>query len=751
MAFTFTGPEQIAASGLIDTGSFYWQRPSVFLNGNTPAAERISLILDTQVATWQLRAFLRDNGTGVWTELDAGNGPTVSRGILGGLETPFGCPTYIEDPADTTKIICAYPRALDSSIAFVLFDKVAKTFGVPITGGPVVHGVDLVFDGSVSADDTGAKVCVTYRATDNKLLFIYQGPTEVVGAHTCLRPYYVTYDRTGAAWGVGVVLTGAAEDNPFEPHGIVIDTITDKAYATVIRPYNGKASPNNVTYQLYMVEISTADVFGAKVLMTDTVTQVREPLISYPVLRSTGGSFELLCAFVKGQTLATIKAAVIRGMVGAAPVFTEEDVSTDQTDAPGDGSFKATVGMGVDSSGIPYLFWFQGNEFVDFFYRLWYSSGGDAGDPWITPVTLFTSPLDDSTDFLDNGPAISVLDGIGSIGFGIIGFVTFLTGETDGVAYFEFIPAAAPATATLTLAKVVSPGGAAVAANFILSASGPTPISGAGGVGPSIVTPGVYVLSESVVSGYQRRAWSLSGTGTLVGNVLTLADGDVAVVTITNDPVKKPTAGGGTFFPRYLNLTLLLNQINLHQAPLSAFFAFPNDFDVCLAREWRLYNSIDRMLMSCAHKPECFDNYYQGKEWVEPPHGAITFNPDKSLPLPDPVDGDVTIFSLRVPIGYDGIVLGQYHGYVGIGTFLEGNGDIAWRVRVNGRYLRDMGNMLVSLGSPQQLSPCPGGLWLHSGNLVEYIVTAPNTSGALPSPGQGNILAGLNGFFFPRK
>lgn len=227
--------------------------------------------------------------------------------------------------------------------------------------------------------------------------------------------------------------------------------------------------------------------------------------------------------------------------------------------------------------------------------------------------------------------------------------------------------------------------------------------------------------------------------------------------------VIKATAGGGTYFPRFLNKTLLHAQIArvVGQSPSTIFayrefaplywlYDFPNDFTVCLSREWRLFNQIDPTALSCARKPDCFTGDQWARPWVDAPAGSITFNPNKAIPLPDPALVDVVVLSFRVPIGFDGIVLAQYHSYTGGGTFVEASGDIVWRVRVNGRYLRDMGNMLLSLGSPQQLSPCPGGLWLHSGNLVEYVVSAPNTSGNLPLPGEGNILAGLHGWFFPR-
>ena len=223
----------------------------------------------------------------------------------------------------------------------------------------------------------------------------------------------------------------------------------------------------------------------------------------------------------------------------------------------------------------------------------------------------------------------------------------------------------------------------------------------------------------------------------------------------SNDPVQKASGGGGTYFPRFVNKSLLLAQIlrgpTYRQfALLSWLYDYPNDFDICLSREWRLYNGINPEALSCARKPDCFSGEEGARPWVEPPPGAITFNLDKAIPLPDPAAVDTVILSFRVPIAFDGILLAQYHAYRGSGVFVEASGDIVWRVRANGRYLRDMGNMQLSIGSPQTLSPVPGGLWLYSGDLVEYIVSAPNGSGNLPLPGQGNILAGLHGWFWPR-
>jgi hypothetical protein len=90
--------------------------------------------------------------------------------------------------------------------------------------------------------------------------------------------------------------------------------------------------------------------------------------------------------------------------------------------------------------------------------------------------------------------------------------------------------------ATLTLDKIVinDDDGEALETDFTLSADGPNDISGPGGVGPVEVSAGVYVLSETGPDGYTPSDWVCDG-GDLDGNVLTLAVGESAVCTMTND------------------------------------------------------------------------------------------------------------------------------------------------------------------------------------------------------------------------
>ena len=313
--------------------------------------------------------------------------------------------------------------------------------------------------------------------------------------------------------------------------------------------------------------------------------------------------------------------------------------------------------------------------------------------------------------------------------------------SSGGVAE-ESVSIIVDASATLTLTKTVTAGGGRVPTDFTVTATGPSTISGAGGVGPASVTPGTYALSESTVAGYQSRGWVCVG-GTQVGDNITLAPGDVVVCSIINDPITLLSNGGGRGF---IHVT-------------------PNVFDSCLGREYLLYKQIDRELLKCGVKPFCF--CFDERDWggnfseheevpMGPPEGAIAFNPTGQLLLPTTASGDNVIFQTRVPIGYDGVILGQYHGYIPdptafpVPNFVEGGGDIVWRLEAAGRCMRDCGIMKVSIGSLKNMAPVAGGLQVRSGDLIQYVVAVPNTSGAL-TPGVGYIVAGLHGYYWPRK
>lgn len=175
------------------------------------------------------------------------------------------------------------------------------------------------------------------------------------------------------------------------------------------------------------------------------------------------------------------------------------------------------------------------------------------------------------------------------------------------------------------------------------------------------------------------------------------------------------------------------------------------DSSLCLARDFTLLDKIDPHALSCNRRPLCpslSTKRHLNRLMLPPgtPPGARRFFETNFILLPTP--GDTTVLSFRVPYGYDGIILGNFQLFTGQ-NFVEGSGDIIWRLKINLHYARDWGNLPVSLGSLQTLSPVEGGVYILSGDLITYQVNAVNTSGLL-TPGLGRIICGLYGFFYPR-
>jgi hypothetical protein len=111
----------------------------------------------------------------------------------------------------------------------------------------------------------------------------------------------------------------------------------------------------------------------------------------------------------------------------------------------------------------------------------------------------------------------------------------------------NFIAPSNPAHLTLVKNVVNDDFGSSSTSAWTLSASGPTPISGVTGnaaVTNAAVNAGAYVLAESAgPSGYIASQYSCvkNGGQAALGNSITLADGDTATCTITNDDAEPGT------------------------------------------------------------------------------------------------------------------------------------------------------------------------------------------------------------------
>lgn len=126
----------------------------------------------------------------------------------------------------------------------------------------------------------------------------------------------------------------------------------------------------------------------------------------------------------------------------------------------------------------------------------------------------------------------------------------------------------------------------------------------------------------------------------------------------------------------------------------------------------------------------------------------VPFDEINSIATPVAGSAETVVLRFKVPRGYNGLIEAIYNEYTG-GGFLEGSGDLIWRIRLNSEAVRNYGNIRTTMGSLVVPRPISGGVFVMSDQLVEYTIEHTAGSGLAPGPGT-RILCGLRGLFRPR-
>lgn len=211
-------------------------------------------------------------------------------------------------------------------------------------------------------------------------------------------------------------------------------------------------------------------------------------------------------------------------------------------------------------------------------------------------------------------------------------------------------------------------------------------------------------------------------------------------------PVIPPIIGGGGPLP----------------GPWVSPFAGPaeykstNAFDHCLCRQRHVWDCMDWTQAACCVPPdytllgfgddldtEQFDGVapYQIGAQI----GGVRFYKPTAILCPAAISGDVLALTFQIPVGYDAVITGLVLSYTGSG-FVEGSGDLIWRVKLNRRWAKDFGQIETSLGTVQ--TPYPTQILVGSLSTVRVYVNAPNTSGSL-NPGVDRVLVQVLGWEYP--
>lgn len=170
----------------------------------------------------------------------------------------------------------------------------------------------------------------------------------------------------------------------------------------------------------------------------------------------------------------------------------------------------------------------------------------------------------------------------------------------------------------------------------------------------------------------------------------------------------------------------------------------PNNFNACLDREacaWSKINAGGGLQFVCPGLK------YEQPPWVKLPPQGRRFSQINSIALPNNDGLDHLVTSFIVPYGYDGVIVTTVNNYTGQ-NFVEGSGDLTWRIQLNMRYVKDYGNIKTSIGSLTIPTNIGNSIRILSGQLVQFFVNRSVASGGTLIGGR--IICALMGWYWPR-
>lgn len=176
----------------------------------------------------------------------------------------------------------------------------------------------------------------------------------------------------------------------------------------------------------------------------------------------------------------------------------------------------------------------------------------------------------------------------------------------------------------------------------------------------------------------------------------------------------------------------------------------PNVFDACLRQDTAVWYTIQCCggITGLCRQAESIKYEENDPPWIKMPQQGRRYQEINTVPLANFVlNTDLAVVTFQCPIGFDGVIMGNVNRFLGVG-FIEGSGDIEWRIQLSRRYAPDYGLVLTSLGdltAPTVLSG--GGIRIYSNQVIRYMARVTNF--ALLDP-NGRIMAALYGWFYPR-
>jgi hypothetical protein len=181
---------------------------------------------------------------------------------------------------------------------------------------------------------------------------------------------------------------------------------------------------------------------------------------------------------------------------------------------------------------------------------------------------------------------------------------------------------------------------------------------------------------------------------------------------------------------------------------LKGYTVSPNPYTECLYREQDLWTKI---AYEGGLAKLCCPSYPEGNPppWVAMPSEGKRYQQIGSILLPAVEGTDFLVTSFAVPTGYDGVIVSVVGMFTGTG-FVEGSGDLHYRIQINRRWLKDYGDTQTTMGTVA--SPCMiyrGGVRLRTQEVVRYWVQLGAGALGRLDP-TGRLVCAFFGWFYPQ-
>jgi hypothetical protein len=177
----------------------------------------------------------------------------------------------------------------------------------------------------------------------------------------------------------------------------------------------------------------------------------------------------------------------------------------------------------------------------------------------------------------------------------------------------------------------------------------------------------------------------------------------------------------------------------------------PNGWDASIKKHSAMWDYIKSHggIKSCCRIPELGAPVYDNPPWMVQPSQGEKFEEMFSVATGSITPGvDTVLGSFTVDNGYDGAINRFVAGFNGNG-FVDFSGSIVWRLLINNRYARTLGNVVNTFGDYATAFSVPGSdnIRLVSQQTVSLIANIP-----VGSPvSDGFVSAGVFGWLYPRR